>query len=80
MINDIESVKELERMIEVVVRSLPKEREARDLYRAASESATMEMTKRLFAKLAEQEQEHEKKLSAVLDLLQKELRQLLGGG
>jgi len=80
MINDIESVKELERMIEVVVRAIPKEREARDLYRSTAESATMEMTKRLFERLADQEQEHERKLMAVLDLLRQELGQLSGGG
>lgn len=65
--------KELERMIEVVVRAIPKERDARDLYRATAASASMEMTRRLFEKLAEDEQMHEQKLRAVLELLREEL-------
>ena len=71
MSND--KARELERMIEVVVTSIPKEREARDLYRATSESATMDMTRLLFEKLASDEEQHEAKLRAVLQILRDEL-------
>lgn len=65
--------KELERMIEVVVRAIPKERDAQNLYRATARSATMEMTRKLFEKLADDEAMHEQKLRAVKELLEKEL-------
>jgi rubrerythrin len=64
--------KEIDGAIEVIVRSIPKEREARDLYRSAAASSTMEMTRRLFEYLAAQEEEHEEKLRAVLYLLESE--------
>ncbi len=65
--------REIERMIEVVIRSIPKERDARDLYSATARSATMDMTRLLFEKLAADEQMHEDKLNAVLRLLREEL-------
>jgi rubrerythrin len=68
-----DKAREIERMIEVVVRAIPKEREARDLYRSTSESATMDMTRLLFEKLARDEAQHEKKLTAILGLLKREL-------
>lgn len=75
-----DKAREIERMIEVVVRSIPKEREARDLYRATSQGATMDMTRLLFEKLALDEEGHEIKLRAVLDLLKKELEKHTGSG
>jgi len=66
--------REIERMIEVVVRSIPKEREARDLYRATARSSTMDMTRLLFEKLAGDEERHEAKLEAVLEILREEMR------
>ena len=68
-----DKAREIERMIEVVVRSIPKERQARDLYRATAKSATMDMTRLLFEKLAADEEGHEVKLRAVLDILKKEM-------
>jgi len=65
-------IKEIDRMIEVIVRSIRKEREAHDLYLATARSATREMTRLLFEKLAEQEEEHEKKLRAAMRLLEQE--------
>jgi rubrerythrin len=62
----------------VVVRSIPKEREARDLYRTTAEGATMDMTRLLFEKLATDEEGHEIKLRAVLDILKKELAKQMG--
>ncbi len=68
--------KKLEQMIEVVVRSIPKEREAHELYQKTSERAPNEMTRLLFQRLAEQEKEHEKKLFAMLELLKSEREKL----
>ena len=67
-----ETIKGLERMIEVVLRSIPKEREAYTLYLNTSKTAINEMTRLLFEKLASQELEHESKLRAVLELLRNE--------
>ena len=53
-----DKAREIERMIEVVVRSIPKEREARDLYRTTAQGATMDMTRLLFEKLAVDEEGH----------------------
>ena len=68
-----DKAREIERMNEVVVRSIPKERQARDLYRATAKGATMDMTRLLFEKLAADEEGHEIKLRAVLDILKKEM-------
>ena len=73
-----DKARELERMIEVVVRSIPKEREARDLYRATAQGATMDVTRLLFEKLAVDEEGHETKLRAVLDILRRELAKCEG--
>lgn len=62
--------KGMERMIEVIVHSIPKEREARDVYLATSREAPNEMTRLLFERLAQDEEGHETKLRAVLQLLQ----------
>ena len=67
-----EDIKEIDRMIEVIVRSIPKEREAHDLYLATARSATSEMTRLLFERLADQEEEHERKLRAAMRLLEQE--------
>ena len=64
--------KGLARLIETIVRSIPKEREARDLYLATARDAPSEMTRLLFERLAKDEEGHEAKLRAVLELLQRE--------
>ncbi len=71
-----EEIKGLDRMIEVVLRSIPKEREAHNLYLNTSKSAINEMTRLLFEKLAQQEMEHETKLRAILELLRNEKKRL----
>lgn len=62
--------KGMNRLIEVIVHSIPKEREARDVYLAAAREAPTEMTRLLFERLAKDEEGHEAKLRAVLQLLQ----------
>jgi len=73
------TVKELERMVEVVLRSMRKERDARDLYLATAKRAPTEMTKVLFERLAQQEEEHEKKLHAAMDILRDEIDRIRQG-
>jgi rubrerythrin len=62
--------KGMNRLIEVIVHSIPREREARDVYLAAAREAPTEMTRLLFERLAKDEEGHEAKLRAVLQLLQ----------
>lgn len=61
--------KGMDRLIEVIVHSIPREREARDVYLAAAHEAPTEMTRLLFERLAKDEEGHEAKLRAVLQLL-----------
>ena len=68
-----EQTKQLERLIEVIVRMIPKERQARDIYRDTAAWAPTEMTRILFKHLSREEEKHENKLQAVLKILQKEL-------
>jgi rubrerythrin len=62
-------VKDVEALIEVILRMIPKEREAQAVYRNTARTAPSEMTRLLFEKLAEQEEVHERKLRAALELL-----------
>ena len=72
-LSDHEKIKDIERVLEVVMRMIPKERSAKELYRSTARSAKREITKRLFEWLAEQEAQHESKLRGVLELLRSEL-------
>ena len=65
--------KQLERLIEVIVRMIPKEQQARDIYGETASWAPSEMTRILFTHLSQEEEKHESKLRAVLKILQKEL-------
>lgn len=67
---------QLEKMIEVIVRSIPKEESQAKLYRETSKLAQREMNRMLFEKLASQGEEHVKKLRATLDILAKELKRM----
>ena len=61
--------KDVEALIEVILRMIPKEREAQEVYRQTARTAPNEMTRLLFERLAEQEEVHERKLKASLELL-----------
>ena len=63
-------------MIEVVIRMIPKEHSARELYLSTSRWAKREMTKELFENLADQEQQHEDKLRGVLERFKKEMNKV----
>ena len=67
-----DNIKKIDKLIEVIVRSIPKEREVQQLYRQTAAEAPNEMTRLLFERLADQEAVHEKKLRAVLELLKAE--------
>jgi rubrerythrin len=71
-------IKKLEEMIEVVVRSIPKESQAHELFLATARESRSEMVRLLFSSLAEQEEEHEAKLRAALEVLQLELNEARG--
>jgi rubrerythrin len=65
--------KQLELMIEVIARAIPKERDAAKLYRETAKQAQQEMARMLFEKLAAQEEEHEVKLRSAMEILRREL-------
>ena len=69
-----EKVRQLEDMIEVIARMIPKERQAHNIYRETAAWAPNEMTRLLFERLSLEEEKHETKLRAVLKLLQDELK------
>lgn len=71
MTHDEEKV--LEKMIEVIARSIPKERDSAKLYRDTARNSKREMARMLFEKLASQEEEHELKLRSAMQILNKEL-------
>ena len=75
---DKSNVKEIEHLIEVVLRSIPKERQAHDIYQATAEKSKSEMTRLLFEKLAEQEEQHEAKLHGALEFLKEEISEAKG--
>ena len=75
---DKSEIKQIENMIEVVVRSIPKERQARDTFLAASREAKCEMARILFERLADQEEQHEAKLRASLEILKQEMDEAKG--
>jgi rubrerythrin len=78
-ISDKQIIKDMERVLEVVVRMIPKERSARDLYLSTAGWAKREMTKKLFETLADQEQQHEDKLRGVLEFFKKEMNKVKAG-
>jgi len=71
-----DQTKKLDRMIQVIVRAIPKERQAHDLYISTAAQAPSETTRLLFERLAEQEEQHEEKMRAALMLLQQEKAKL----
>lgn len=73
-----DDAKKIEKLIEVILRSIPKEREAQNLYRQTAAEAPNEMTRLLFERLADQEAVHEQKLRAVLELLRAEREERRG--
>ena len=64
---------------DAALKSMRKERDAKDLYLSNAERAPTEMTKILFKRLAKQEEEHEKKLHAAMDILREEIDRIKHG-
>lgn len=73
-------IQQLEQMIEIIARAIPKENAAAKLYAKTAKDAQREMTRLLFNKLARDASEHETKLRATLDILRKELAKVRSGG
>jgi rubrerythrin len=71
-----DEIKQLEQMIEIIVRAIPKEQAAGKLYGKTAKAAQREMTRMLFGKLHKDAEEHEQKLRASLGLLKRELTKL----
>lgn len=71
-------IKQLDKMIEVVIRCIPKERQARDVFRKAAQESKADMARILFEMLANQEEQHETKLRCTLELLKQELDEAKG--
>ena len=75
---DKSEIKQLENMLEVVMRAIPKERQAHDFFMHAAGESRLEMARVLFAALADQEEQHESRLRAALELLKQELDEAKG--
>lgn len=75
---DKSEIKQLDRMIEVVMRCIPKERQARDVFRNAAGTSKSEMARVLFGMMANQEEQHESKLRVTLELLKQEMDEARG--
>ncbi|MBN2083311.1 hypothetical protein JW859_14025 [bacterium] len=71
-----QEIRQLEQMLEIIARAIPKETAAAKLYDKTAKAAEREMTRMLFGKLAKDAQEHEQKLRATLNILKKELERL----
>ncbi len=69
-------MKQLEKMIDIIARMIPKEQQAQQVYRNTASSVSLQMMKLLLEHLYEQEVEHEEKLRAMLHYLQNELAKL----
>ncbi|MHC4581543.1 MAG: ferritin family protein [Planctomycetota bacterium] len=74
-----QEIKQLERMIDIISRMIPKERQAQEVYRNTASTVSLEMMKALLEHLYRQEKEHEEKLHAMLRLLQDDLARLRKG-
>ena len=71
-----QEIRQLEKMIEIISRAIPKETAAAKLYQRTAKEAAREMTRMLFGKLAKQAGEHESKLRATLAILRQELERV----
>ena len=71
-----DKIKQIDKLIEVIIRMIRKERESKSVYQKTSKKAPSDMTRLLFKQLAEQEEVHEKKLRAALELLECEKKEL----
>ncbi len=74
--NDINRIKSIEEMIQVVLLAIPREISAYQFYKNAAEKALSESSKSLFKTLALQEKGHEAELRKILNELKSELREL----
>ena len=71
-----EQIKEIKEIIEVATLAIPREREAQARYLKASRQAPGDLSRRLFERLAKDEQQHEAKLKAIVEHMKEKLREL----
>lgn len=79
MANEKQRVKEIKTMIQAATLAIPRERESAAMYTKAAQNAPGELSKRLFERLAQDEQMHEAKLKAIIDFLREELARIERG-
>ena len=71
-----DKIKQIDKLIEVIILMIRGERESKSIYQKNAKKAPTEMSRLLFKQLAEQEEFHEKKLRAALELLECEKKEL----
>ncbi len=71
-----DDIKEIKRIIEIATVAIPKERDARNFYLAAAEHSPGEMSRQIFQSLADQEEEHEARLKALIAMFEERLDSL----
>jgi rubrerythrin len=69
-------IKQIDKLIEVTILMMHSERESKNIYQKNAKKAPTEMSRLLFEQLAEQEEVHERKLRAALELLECEKKEL----
>lgn len=79
MADQKQKIKEIKTMIQVATLAIPRERESAAMYSKASQNAPGELSRRLFERLAQDEQMHEAKLKAIIEFLQEELGRIERG-
>jgi rubrerythrin len=71
-----DKIKQIDKLIEIIILMIRGERESKIIYQKNAKKAPTEMSRLLFKQLAEQEEVHEKKLRAALELLECEKKEL----
>lgn len=66
-------IKDIKAVIQVATIALPKERDSSRQYRNAARNAPGFLSKRIFEEMAEEEEQHQRKLEALIMLLEDEL-------
>lgn len=78
MVDKKQRIKDIRSLIEAATIALPKERESCRHYRRAAEKAPGALSKRIFEEMAEQEEQHQRKLEVLISLLEDELEAMKG--
>lgn len=68
-----DDIKEIKRIIQIATIAIPKERDAHNFYLQAAENSPGEMSRQIFQSLADQEEEHEARLNALIAMFEERL-------